>query len=289
MRAALLTDIDMSPTKLLKQVLPPFVTTLLRRMRQSIGTREGLTYAPRGWGTPVPDSGRHESRAIVEGDLREWKDVWEPFSRQSTGRPWITLPESGTQIEDLYGWMRYAYVLSQAARGKRNLRILDYGGGLGHLYLIARTALPGITMDYHCKEMPALACEGRRLNPEVIWHIDDSCLGQEHDLVILSSVLQYVEDWKSLLRQACAATRAYLYIADTPVGQNSPTFVAIQNLNGTSFPFHQFNAAELESVALDTGMVPVHEFPLSVHRPIRNAPEQPAYYSCLFRRNADQA
>ena len=68
------------------------------------------------------------------------------------------------------------YLLALTAHQKDAISVLDWGGALGHYYQIGRAVLPDVKIDFHCKEMPKLAAVGQRLNPEVHWYVDDSCL-----------------------------------------------------------------------------------------------------------------
>jgi putative methyltransferase (TIGR04325 family) len=162
--------------------------------------------------------------------------------------------------------------------------VLDYGGGLCPLRIAARAILPQVELEFHCKEVPALARIGRILHPEVTWHDDDSCLDQTFDLIIFGAVLQYVRDWASLLQRAARAARSHVYITNLSVVMNSQSYVAVQRVRGASLLMLQINHRELMEAASAAGLRPTRQFPPQTHVPITGAPEQPTYFSCLFER-----
>ena len=91
--------------------------------------------------------------------------------------------------------------------------ILDWGGGLGHYYLLAKTFLPeNFRLDYHCKDVPTIVHAGKELAPEINWYQDDSCLCRDYDLVMVSGSLQYCREWRHFLKQIRKATRRYFFL-----------------------------------------------------------------------------
>src|SRR5262249_44788363 len=122
----------------------------------------------------------------------------------------------------------FAYVLARAAHGRDRISLLDWGGGIGHYYAIARAVLPEIELDYHCRDLPLLAARGRALLPQARFHDDDSCLERRYDLVVASSSLQYGEDWRGTLAGLARATSDFLYVTRVPLAVQVPSFVVIQ-------------------------------------------------------------
>lgn len=274
----------------MKAVLPPVVTLMLRKIRFLIAPPDfGLSYAPGGWRTAVPAARTFEGAAYLESKETEWREVWKPFVN-SLAAGGIATEHPADPLNDRISahntWMTYAYVVSMAAAHGRPLKILDYGAGLGHCYGVARALLPGIPLEYHCKELSALVLLGRKFTPDATWHVDDSCLDAQYDLVVLGSVLQYLEDWPDLIHRAASAATHYLYITQTPVVEFGPAYVAIQRVNGQPILHNQINKAELLTAISKTGMTTVRQFLENPHTLIQGAPEQPVYFGCLLNRNA---
>ena len=60
----------------------------------------------------------------------------------------------------------YGYVLALAARQREQISVLDWGGGIGHYLPLSRALLPGVEIDYHCKDVPVLASMGGSCSPK---------------------------------------------------------------------------------------------------------------------------
>lgn len=283
----------MGTKQVLKAVMPPVLVDILRPVwRKFRPPPEGLAYAPQGWQAAVPPGDGHEARAIVETDIAEWNSSWGPFMRRLEAQGSLALPVNEFPFQsylDQLSFMQYAYVFALASREVRTLRVLDYGGGLGCYYCVARAVLPGVAIEYHCKEVPAMAREGRRLNPEVVWHEDESCLDQAYDLVIFGSSLQYMRQWRQQVKLAARATTRYAYFADIPIVTGVPGYLALQRLRGATMPYQVLNKADLLAALSDAGLCLLREIPESGHICIAGAPEQPRYYGCLLRPGAGAA
>ncbi|MSQ73423.1 MAG: hypothetical protein EXR27_19415 [Betaproteobacteria bacterium] len=251
-----------------------------------------LRFAPRGWQTKLPPGSGLERESHVAHEREQWQQIWEPFIRRlNDGGVASEIPNDPdhSRIEDHNTWMTYAYVLALAAHNKSSLKVLDYGGNLGYFYGIGKALLPGVALEYHCRELPEIARLGRELSPKVIWHTDDACLDQQYDLVILSSVLEYVQDWQALLHKASHAARFHVFLAGTPVVARVASYVAIQQLSGTMMLYQPINKAELRSVITSGRLRLVREFQDVEHQYIDGAPEQPCYYGCLLQREQGAA
>jgi putative methyltransferase (TIGR04325 family) len=182
----------------------------------------------------------------------------------------------------------FAYVVALAV-GEERGSVLDWGGGLGHYHELARSAVPGLELEYHVKETPATCAAGREVSPDVAFHEDDSCLDRTYDLVVASSSLQYAPDWQALLGGLAGATERYLYVARVPVCMQAESFVVIQRpyVHGyeTEYLGWVLNRGELLERAAATGLVLTREFLLDARFSAVGAPEDPVdHRSFLFNR-----
>lgn len=109
-----------------------------------------------------------------------------------------------------------AYIVALAGRDRERISVLDWGGGLGHYEALARPSVPGLELEYHVKETPAVCAQGRALRPELTFHDDETCLDRRYDLVVASSSLQYEPDRRALLARLSDAVGRYLYVARVP-------------------------------------------------------------------------
>lgn len=184
--------------------------------------------------------------------------------------------------------MVFAYVLALSAGTSGPLSILDWGGALGHYHAIARVLVPGVELDYHCKELPAVCRQGRRVSPEVTFHDSDACLESSYDLVLASGAVQYAEDWAGLLARLAGAAGRYLLVTKVPV-TDAPSFVTLQRAYqygyDTEYLGWALNRGEIRTAAQDAGAELVREFFLSATLDIPDAPGPIHHAGFLFARS----
>jgi putative methyltransferase (TIGR04325 family) len=157
--------------------------------------------------------------------------------------------------------------------------ILDWGGGLGHYEPLSRALLPGVELEFHCKEVPALVERARELLPHVSFHADRSCLDRRYDLVLASGSLQYGEDWRTLLADLAGAAAGHLFVTRLPVALAAPSFVVLQRAHrygyDTEYLGWVVSREELLDEAGSRGLSLVREFLLSAWLSAEGAPEDP--------------
>ncbi|MCX7147886.1 MAG: hypothetical protein NTY05_00540 [Rhodocyclales bacterium] len=161
---------------------------------------------------------------------------------------------------------------------------MDYGSGLGHYYLITKAVLPNVSIDYHCKEMPALVAAGRQIVPNATWHSDDTCLDRGYDLVILSGVLQCMKDWESQLRAIGAVANEWLFVTRTPIVESAKTYAAVLHTYGSAMLHWQFNRAQLLSFVKSLGFAIEREFDIGDRHQVKDGPEPFELRGWLFKR-----
>ena len=161
----------------------------------------------------------------------------------------------------------YAYVLALTACDKHEVSVLDWGGGIGHYYVISKSVVPGVAIDYHCKDVPLLCAHGRSLFPEARFYDDESCLERRYDLVLASGSLQYSEDWRRTLEKLGAAAGTFLYVTRLPTVRESRSFVVLQRAYSygydTEYLGWALNREELLAAAGGFGLELAREFLLS--------------------------
>src|ERR1041385_1056088 len=122
--------------ELIRQVLPPFVLAGLRRIRKPT-VAAVLEYAPLGWDTPLAnDRVGWDNDSVVQAEAAKWND----FRRNVEGAGPLGFSHEHTDLNITRNvsfhniHLSYAYVLSLAAQGRKEISVLDWGGGLGHYY-----------------------------------------------------------------------------------------------------------------------------------------------------------
>jgi putative methyltransferase (TIGR04325 family) len=169
--------------------------------------------------------------------------------------------------------------------------MLDWGGGLGAYYVYSRALLPELDLDYHCRELPLLVEGGRLVLPEATFYTDDeSALARSYDLVMASSSMHYVRDWRATLKDLAGATDRYLYVTRMPVVAHVPSYVVLQRPDRhgyhTEYVGWFINRDEFLGAATDLGLNLVREFLIWECPDVPNAPEAADYRGFLFAKTA---
>lgn len=198
------------------------------------------------------------------------------IARACSGEP--RLAQHGEELK----YQIYSYVLALAGGDQDRLSVLDYGGNMGEYFWIGKAMVPHLELDFHCKELPAVADVGRSLTPHISWHTDDRCFEPQYDVVMFSSCMQY--STFDTLRAAARSARRYLLFSDVPMVRNVPAFYSKHHSRGVSTVQRHPNRDEIVALIGDSGLTLFREFDMGPHLPVVNAPEQPTCAGLLFQR-----
>ena len=270
-------------------VTPPLFIQAIERLRVR-RERVEWEHVPEGWAYARTHP---EIRGWnVQDVLEAYKAKWLQFEEMVEGSGPLGVAHESSLVtnQDVFAhnaMMSFGYVLALAARDSKRVSMLDWGGGIGHYFLLAEALLPEVEIEYHCKDVPVLSDYGARLFPGQHFYADDRCFARVYDLVMASTAMHYVEDWQALLQRLAGATRNYLYIAQLPTVLEAPSFVFVQRPYkygyNTEYLSWCLNRAEFLGVAERSGLHLLREFVYG-HQPfIHGAPEQNAYRGYLFR------
>lgn len=282
--------------QLIRDLVPPFLWRTLSKLWHMLGTPcshpdkiQEYEYMPQGWQTAQtnPKIKGWNVPEVLEAYKAKWPNFVQSLEEK---RPFGLPPDSceshHPDVTYHNAIMSYAYALTLASRQKDSLSLLDWGGCLGHYYLISKSLLPDVDMDYHCKDVPVLTEYGRTLLPHAHFYTDESCLTRKYDLVLVSASLHYSEDWRSTLKGLAQATGAYLFVSSLPVVQKSPSYVFIQRPYqygyNTEYLGWCLNRQEFLGFAATVGLALVREFIIGYRPFIYRAPEQDEYRGFLF-------
>jgi putative methyltransferase (TIGR04325 family) len=141
---------------------------------------------------------------------------------------------------------RLALVLAVAALERScPLRVVDFGGALGGAFFSLRPLLPGSTeIDWTVVEQPAYCEAGRReFGGDHLSFCDDLqalAAEQRPDVLLCSSVLQFLEDPLVVLRRLIGLRPRHLVIDRTPFSASGRAEITVQRVPAsiyrTSFP-----------------------------------------------------
>lgn len=244
-------------------------------------------YLPGGWKPRETDRKGWDTAEIV----RHYRRDWAPYAaRLQTHGPVNFAPgdPNGASIVHQNTALVFGYALALAASGKTKISMLDWGGAVGHYYLLAKALVPGVEIDYHCKDMPTVVEYGQDLLPDANFYSDHSCLDRRYDFVLVSGSLQFTEDWQGLFADLAKATSGHILVTRSPVVEQSKSFVFAHRTDLYGYPAEFlawcFNRMEFLTRAQELGLEPIREFLVGTGHSITDAPEQPVYYGFLFKK-----
>jgi putative methyltransferase (TIGR04325 family) len=286
--------------QVVKSLTPPAVLELGKELRRRVLGRArpweyfsdqwaevSSTDPPRGWDvTSIPTlHARHwrEFTATVAGPHP--LNVAPEHGVNSSVR---TGPYGNDDVFMQHAIMTVAYALAHGGWGRQTLSVLDWGGGVGHYYVLFRALFPDLALDYSVRDVPSMVAEGRRLLPEVAFYDDDTqCMQRTYDFVLSNSSLQYARDWRAALVSLARVTDGRLFVGQIPTVHNTRSFVVIQRPYGHGYDTEYlgwcFRRSELLDAAQAAGLVLVREFLHGFKPAIHGAPEAPEYRGYLFR------
>jgi putative methyltransferase (TIGR04325 family) len=268
----------------LERWLPPVVTGFIRY------TVSEWDYIGQQWPVQAFRGEGWNAESVVAAQEAHWPVIVRNLS--GTGPLGVShLPSQLTRIHpsDHNAMMSYGYVLSRASRDKPEMSVLDWGGGAGHYYPYSQALLPEVVLDYHCYDLPLLGRLGRKLVPQGRFHNEAGTLeGSRFDLVISSSSLHYVEDWRQSALALAGFTGEFLYIARLQTVSQSPSFVVKQKPFGQGYDTEYLswfiNRSELTARMEALGLELVREFVFDENWDVKRSPEKGECRGFLFRR-----
>jgi putative methyltransferase (TIGR04325 family) len=135
---------------------------------------------------------------------------------------------------------------------KREIEIIDFGGGLGIGYMKCLESIPNLDnrITYNIVELDEVCKEGIIFNDEndlPLRYSNSIHKNQKCDLVFCSSTLQYIKDWKILVEEFARTEAAKILLSDVFCGYFSNSFVTIQNYYESKIPHWFFSTSDLIS------------------------------------------
>lgn len=221
--------------KAAKWLLPPIVLLPFRP-----GYRDSPDAPPawhRGdypdWVSATAVAGGYDAANILEiqrASMRKVRDGKAVYERDSV---------VFDKIE--YFFPTLAALLLIASRNNNRLSVLDFGGALGSTYYQNRHLLSHLSaLSWHVVEQPHFVSAGRaefetehlRFYPTIA----ESWAAGRPDVVLFSSVLQYLEKPAELLAEIAAARPPHILVDRTPILDSGRERIVVQTVPPSIYP-----------------------------------------------------
>ena len=261
---------------ILKGVTPPILWQIARKLRHR-KVAEGLYWTGDypDWQTAVAASSGYDQDAIfvkvrdAARAVRDGRALWER--------------DSVLFYHEEYNVLLLAALMSVAAWNKGRLRVLDFGGALGSSYMQHRPFWGQLEeIRWNIVEQPHVAACGREEFEDVtlrFWPSLEECLAATAvDVVLFSSVLQYLENPYGLLEQTLSSSPAGLFIDRTffaPQGEKITVQHVPEEIYKATYPCRWLDKSRVEAIIRRYFDGPITWFPSYGY------PEE--YRSCFVR------
>jgi putative methyltransferase (TIGR04325 family) len=277
--------------KKMQLFLPPVLADFIKKNIGYVGLAP-WEYAPQGFKTEVKAGGWGlDSIAALQ------KEKWPSYASRIGSCNSLGInhesPNVSSNNDPFFHnlLISFAYVFALSAINKKVVKMLDWGGGIGHYGLLAEELVKttGIEVDYFCYDFEVFNNHGSTLNPTYHYFNDkDLYLDQKFDLLVASSSIWYETDWKVGVDKICRYDAEYIYITRMIFIVDKPSFVAIQRPKTmgyqTEYLFWIINKTEFLQYMESKNLMMVREFEFGPVTPIFKAPEQGTMKGFLFKR-----
>jgi putative methyltransferase (TIGR04325 family) len=224
-------DLHRSLTGMAKDWLPPVLARQLRRLSRRGG---GITFEGPfvTWDEAAKHSSGYDGAQILERVLAATLKV---------KRGEAVFERDSVLFDEIqYAWPVTAGLLWAAAREGGRLSVLDFGGSLGSSYFQNRKFLEGLpSVRWSVVEQAHFIHAGRQhIQDErlVFYPTTAECVAVEKpNVVLLSSVLQYLEDPYAVLDELVDSSAEIILVDRTSFCEGDKDFVAVQKVGETIY------------------------------------------------------
>jgi putative methyltransferase (TIGR04325 family) len=220
--------------QIVKRLVPEFLLQLYRGFRET-------RYRMRRTYSGVYASLDNVATAGAGYEDKEWPVTAAQYSRWA-----IAQNKSGFIPAAVANETALLPLLVSVTRAKR---VLDFGGATGFSYIAAKYgAMRGVDR-YVVVEHPNVCAQGRELfKDDAKVEFVDRIPREQFDVVLIGSSLQYVSDYKGLLKQLTDSKPRWVLFTKLPAGDNVTFATAQINLPGKTLASWLFNAGKIVSI-----------------------------------------
>lgn len=183
-----------------------------------------------------------------------WQGIYKTFSQVQSQHEYSfdTLTWSKSQIRDLNNILENkasantSYLLKEIfdiyALSKKNIKILDFGGGLGITYISDFIDIDVNSLSFYAIiERPEICKIGRSMLKDYQnLYFSDSLIDDKVDIIFCGSSFHYIDDWKEHLITFSNLNPNIILFSDIPAGENIQ-FVTTQCYYNNKIPVRFFN------------------------------------------------
>ena len=208
----------MSLKKTVKAIVPPLLIKPFRKMTAAF-TISG-SYS--SWDAAVKNSNGYNEDSIVE-------KVKNSLLKVKNGDA-VAERDSVLLDEIPYSWPVLSVLLKVSRKG--SLRVLDFGGSLGSSYFYYKDWLDDIELGWFIIEQENFVEAGKKhFENETLKFFNSLSTLSSVDVVLLSSVLQYLPDPWSILSELKNLQAEFICIDRTILSMNNKERIAVQKVS----------------------------------------------------------
>ena len=203
---------------IIKDLVPPIVVKLIKKIKKN-------NKIFKTWSEASKNSTGYDSEVIL-------KKVKEALLRVKNGE---AVYERDSVLFDKieYSWPLLANLLWVASQNDNNLKLIDFGGSLGSTYFQNLNYLKHLNcLRWNIVEQKSFVDCGREFfedeNLNYFYSIKECLEFQNPDVILLSSVLQYLEYPYDFLEELIAYNFSYIIFDRTAFNHNSRDVLTVQ-------------------------------------------------------------
>lgn len=265
--------------KIIKELLPPI---FLRICKKKQSKKYGFFGNYSSWGNAKKETVGYDANNIIE-------KVKQSALLVKNGQ--AAYERDGVNFKKIdYSWPLLASLLWIASKQNNKLNLIDFGGSLGTSYYQNSNFLKHLNqLNWNIVEQKKFVDCGKELfageNLNFYYSIDECLKHQKANTVILSSVIQYLEEPYQFLKQI-KNNFDYIIIDRTPFFENHDRIVVQKvppRIYDASYPCWIFNSKKFKNFFINTYEL-IAEFEAHAGAIIELDDSSAAYKGFLFKK-----
>lgn len=228
----------MNTKEILKSLIPPLLISLIKPHKKKYGFSGNYS----SWQEAKKHTIGYDSDLIVE-------KVKDSLLKVKSGE---ALYERDSVLFDKieYSWPLLTGLLYIASKKEGKLKVLDFGGSLGSSYFQNRNFLDGLNyISWNIVEQKKFVEYGKKYFQDEIlkfyYDLDECIKNEKPDIILLSSVIQYIEKPYELLDKILSFNIEYIIFDRTTFIKEGNDIITIQKVSpdiyNASYPAWFFN------------------------------------------------